>query len=135
VRRLSRYVSEAFGVELVDIETQDPLVYRYDVGPGFVVHHDEVTAIELTRARANGQPVIGGDVTVAGALSQPETYGGGELFFTEPQVAEFKASQGAAVTFPATRSFMHGVRPVTHGHRYALLVRLNVAEPVSGEGS
>jgi PKHD-type hydroxylase len=52
------------------------MVYRYWQGVGFVPHHDEVTRVELERAAANGQPVVGGDLTIVAFLSDPDEYEG-----------------------------------------------------------
>ncbi|MFJ3832082.1 2OG-Fe(II) oxygenase [Streptomyces sp. NPDC090046] len=106
------------------ISTQPAVVYRYGPGVGFVAHHDEVTDIERERARTNGQPVVGGDLTLVIWLNTPDSYGGGELFFENP-AQEIKPPCGTLVAFPATRDHIHGVRPITSGERVTLVVRID----------
>ncbi|MEV6984492.1 2OG-Fe(II) oxygenase [Sphaerisporangium sp. NPDC051017] len=111
-----------FGVETRAVPGQPALIYRYGPGVGFVTHHDEVTAEETDRAAANGQPIIGGDLTTLLFLSGPDEYGGGDLYFVEPPL-ELRPARGALIAFPATRQYLHGVRPITSGERYTLLIR------------
>ncbi|MCC9311931.1 2OG-Fe(II) oxygenase [Kitasatospora sp. RB6PN24] len=116
------HVDAFFGVATYPVPGQPTLIYRYGPGVGFVTHHDEVTAQELERAATNGQPVIGGDLTTVLFLSGPYEYAGGALYFEEPPL-DLRPAKGALVAFPATRAFMHGVRPITAGARYTVLAR------------
>ncbi|MGB3443208.1 MAG: 2OG-Fe(II) oxygenase [Actinophytocola sp.] len=105
------------------IPGQPTLIYRYMKGVGFDVHHDEVTDIEVCRAQQSGQPVIGGNVTALLFLNDPDKYVGGELYFEHPVELEVRPPSGTLVSFPATRDYLHGVRPIRAGERYSLLVR------------
>ncbi|MEU7020273.1 2OG-Fe(II) oxygenase [Streptomyces sp. NPDC046203] len=116
-----------FGVRPRSIPGQPAVIYRYGVGVGFVAHHDEVTEIERARARTNGQPVVGGDLTMVVWLNSPDAYGGGELFFEHPP-REFKPPCGSLVAFPATRDHVHGVRPIVRGERCTLVIRTHVGD-------
>ena len=127
VHALTEPISSLYGVPVEIVAGQDPLVYRYEQGIGFVTHHDEVTEVEVARAENNGQPVVHGNITVTVSLSPADRYEGGELYFVDPP-AEFKLPVGAAVTFPATRRVLHGVRPIASGYRFALLLRFAVAD-------
>lgn len=102
-----------------------PIVYRYPVGVGFVLHHDEVTNIERERAQTNNQPVIGGDLTCSVLLSEPAEYVGGTFVFPDHAVS-LTPEQGDLIIFPATRRFMHEITSITRGARYSLLMRLEV---------
>jgi PKHD-type hydroxylase len=119
---MCEHVDGYFGVQSCPIEQQPQLIYRYGQGVGFVTHHDEVTGIELERATYNSQPVIAGDLTTVLFLNGPNEYGSGALYFEYPQL-ELRPSKGTLVAFPATRDFMHGVRPIEHGERFTLLAR------------
>jgi predicted 2-oxoglutarate/Fe(II)-dependent dioxygenase YbiX len=103
------------------------VIYRYPRGVGFTPHHDRVTAIELARARDNGQPVLGGEFTAVLFLSDSEEYGGGELYFPDHRLA-FKPASGSLVVFPATEEFVHGVAPVTWGERLTTVARIDVEQ-------
>ncbi|MGY3201882.1 2OG-Fe(II) oxygenase [Streptomyces sp. TE5632] len=122
ISRCATHLRGHFEIVPKRIPTQPSVVYRYGAGVGFVAHHDEVTDIERERARTNGQPVVGGDLTLVVWLNTPDSYGGGELFFENP-AQEIKPPCGTLVAFPATRDHIHGVRPITRGERVTLVVR------------
>jgi PKHD-type hydroxylase len=133
-RIVTAHVTEFFGAQSVPMASQAQLIYRYGAGVGFVTHHDEVTDVELARSRSNQQPVVAGDITVVVFLNEPDEYDGGALYFEEPDV-ELRPRRGTMVTFPATRQFMHGVRPVKQGERYTLLARRAVVgSALAGQG-
>lgn len=119
------HVDDYFATRSKPVEQQAPLIYRYGEGVGFVTHHDEVTDVELERAEHNGQPVVGGDLTTLLFLNCPSNYVGGALYFENPAL-ELRPPKGSLVAFPATRDFMHGVRPIEDGERFTLLARRNV---------
>lgn len=114
-----------FGTPVCRIPAQRSVAYRYGPGVGFVAHHDEVTEAERQRARTNGQPVVGGDITVVVWLSSPESYAGGALFFESPAL-ELRPPRGAVAAFPATRDYIHGVRPIESGERTTVIMRLAI---------
>ncbi|MEV2203294.1 MULTISPECIES: 2OG-Fe(II) oxygenase [Streptomyces] len=124
ISHCAAHVRSHFEIAPKGIPSQPAVVYRYGPGVGFVAHHDEVTEIERERARTNGQPVVGGDLTLVVWLNTPDSYGGGELFFESP-AQEIKPPCGTLVAFPATRDRIHGVRPVTRGERVTLVVRVD----------
>lgn len=49
-----------------------------------------------------------------------EDYEGGELYFPEYEI-EIKPSAGELIFFPGNHLYLHGVREVTSGHRYAVM--------------
>lgn len=115
-----------FRIGVRRIPTQRSVAYRYGAGVGFVAHHDEVTEIEKERARTNGQPVVGGDITVVVWLTGPESYAGGALFF-ESLALELRPPRGAVAAFPATRDYVHGVRPIQSGVRTTVVLRVDTS--------
>ncbi|MGM9438976.1 2OG-Fe(II) oxygenase [Streptomyces murinus] len=122
ISHCAAHVRGHFGITPTRKPAQPAVIYRYGPGVGFVAHHDEVTDVERERARTNGQPVVGGDLTLVIWLNTPDSYGGGELFFEHP-AQDFKPPSGTLVAFPATRNHIHGVRPITRGERVTLVVR------------
>ncbi|WP_367115176.1 2OG-Fe(II) oxygenase [Actinophytocola sp.] len=56
-------------------------------------------------------------------LNDPDQYEGGELYFVRPVDLELRPPSGTLVSFPATRDYLHGVRPIGDEERYTLLVR------------
>ncbi|MEV0850433.1 2OG-Fe(II) oxygenase [Streptomyces sp. NPDC049954] len=128
VSHCAEHIRSHFGIVPTRVATQPAVIYRYGPGIGFVAHHDEVTDIERERARTNGQPVVGGNLTLVVWLNTPDSYGGGELFFENP-AQEIKPHCGTVVAFPATRDHIHGVRPITRGERVTLVVRVDAECP------
>jgi PKHD-type hydroxylase len=125
-RLVAQRVEPTFGIAL-RIEPASPvMLYRYGPGVGFVPHHDEVTEVEVEHAQTNGQPVMGGDITIVAFLNDADEYGGGELFFPDID-ASFKPEAGTATVFPATRDFIHGVARVRHGERFTCVARCYLA--------
>lgn len=112
---------------------QPQVIYRYGPGVGFTTHHDEVTETEVERAAVTGQPVLGGDVTVVCLLNSRQAYAGGALYFESPVQVELRPPRGSLVAFPATRDFLHGVRPIEGGERFVAVVRRTLDSSVSTE--
>lgn len=116
---MRRYYERDIDPNLID----RPMIYGYPVGVGFVAHHDQVTAIEKKRGETNGQPVVGGDYSIVLFCTEPESYGGGELFF--PKYGwEYKPPAGSIVVYPSTTAYVHGVHPITHGIRHTVVCRM-----------
>lgn len=121
--RIAEQVDQHYNTTIQPVPDQPTLIYRYGKGVGFDLHHDEVTDVEVARAQENGQPVIGGDITAVLFLNDPDQYFGGELYFQLPVDFEVRPPAGTLVSFPATREYLHGVRPIQDGERYTLLAR------------
>jgi PKHD-type hydroxylase len=107
--------------------TSTPLIYRYPPGTGFLLHHDEVTEVEVSRSHENRQPVVGGDITVIVAISDPSDYEGGELVFPDYGLS-IKLALGSVVIFPSHREYMHGVLPIKEGERFTMVARAQLEE-------
>jgi PKHD-type hydroxylase len=120
-------IHKKFAKVPIPIFSQRYVIYRYLKGAGFIAHHDEVTEIEQERARTNGQPVIGGDLTTVVFLNSPEEYAGGALYFESPVKLSVRPPQGSVVVFPATKEYLHGVSEITAGERFTLLARQNLS--------
>lgn len=99
------------------------VIYRYPVGVGFTLHHDEITPVERENAERTGAPLIGGDITAILQINSPTEYDGGELVFPKYGL-NIKAPMGALVLFPATKCYEHMVQPITRGLRYSVVTRL-----------
>lgn len=77
------------------------IVSKTEVGEGFKIHQDNVGV---------------GDFSTTVFLSDPDTYGGGELaIWYEGEVQKFKLPAGHAITY--STGAPHGVLPVTSGTR------------------
>lgn len=86
------------------------LFSRYEVGMFYGPHVDNALMGEGKRFRA--------DVSWTLFLSDPATYGGGELILESgPDEPCFKLAAGSLVVYPSLT--LHRVTPVTEGSRYA----------------
>ena len=121
-----RHIPLFFGVSIDSSSHHPAIAYRYPPGIGFIPHCDQVTPIEIERAKTNNQPVMSGDFTLVFFLSDPLSYGGGELYFPEHGI-EFKPPAGSLVVFPAVPNFIHGVSEVTYGERDTAVYRVHIA--------
>ena len=84
-----------------------PLFSRYQPGHAYGAHVDD--------ALMGG---IRSDVSFTLFLSEPDSYGGGELVIDSTAGEEaFKLAPGSVITYPATT--LHRVAPVTSGERLA----------------
>ena len=81
---------------------------RYDVGEHYVEHFD------------NGSPHVANRICSMVTYLN-DNYEGGEIEFPLFD-ASFKPSAGSVVVFPSNYPYLHTVKPVTSGSRYALNV-------------
>jgi PKHD-type hydroxylase len=89
-----------------------PLVSRYEVGMAYGVHTDNALV---------GDPPLRSDLSITLFLSDPATYGGGELVVdTGLGEQSFKLSAGSMVVYPST--LLHQVAPVTEGTRWVAVI-------------
>ena len=84
------------------------LLSRYDVGMSYGTHIDNALMGNTTHWRS--------DVSFTVFLSEPETYGGGELVIeSADDERDYKLAAGSALLYPSTA--LHRVEPVTKGVR------------------
>ncbi len=87
-----------------------PLVSKTGPGQGYGTHVDD--------AIIGGGLALRSDVSVTVFLSDPGTYGGGELIIETPSGEDAaKPAAGDAILYPSTT--LHRVAPVTSGERLA----------------
>ena len=109
-----------FGIGLASFEEPQFLCYR--VGDFFVAHQDGNTGLvnlDTDRSRRVSVSVF---LNNQSAESQPETYSGGSLVFSDWRTQsreEVLGEAGMLVAFPSETT--HEVIPVTHGERYAVV--------------
>jgi predicted 2-oxoglutarate/Fe(II)-dependent dioxygenase YbiX len=60
-----------------------------------------------------------------GQAGEPTTLAGKELFFSALDLG-LEPEAGTLVCFPSDLNYIHGVRPVTSGHRYTILTWMRV---------
>lgn len=90
---------------------RSPLFSRYEPGMSYGTHVDNALM-------GSGSNLIRSDLSLTLFLSDPETYGGGELVIESTQGEQvFKLAAGAMILYPS--STLHRVEPVTQGIRLA----------------
>jgi PKHD-type hydroxylase len=105
--------SEHFSTLALPRRLSTPIFSRYRTGMHYGRH--------LDNALLGSSPPLRSDLSVTLVLSEPESYGGGELVVETPAgEAEFKPPAGHAVVYPSTME--HWVEPVTHGERLAAVL-------------
>ena len=102
--------SSLFVAAALPLKVYPPLFNRYEKGDAFDMHVD--TAI---RIRRGSDFRIRSDLSATLFLTDPESYGGGELVIEN--LPGIKLSAGDMILYPA--STLHRVTPVTHGTRVA----------------
>lgn len=105
--------SQAFRETLSPSGVSQVLYARYGVGDGYGKHVDAVMT---------SMPPIRADVSLTIFLSDPASYGGGELRLHHGPnaVEDHKHAAGVAVAYPTT--LVHEVRPVDRGERRAAVL-------------
>lgn len=100
--------SQTFRETLSPCAVSQVLYARYGVGDGYGKHVDAVMT---------SMPPIRADVSLTIFLSDPSSYGGGELRLCHGAAMEqdLKLAAGAAVAYPTT--LVHEVRPIDRGER------------------
>lgn len=109
----------------VQVRDWEPLqVLHYGVGGHYLPHvdaeaplRDEELGLELW------EKTLDRDLSVVCFLN--DGFAGGELDFPDLGLV-VKPTAGTLVCFPADHHYLHGVRPVTAGHRYTLVTWLRV---------
>lgn len=94
---------------LLPIKLYPFLISKYEPGMAYGWHVDSPIM---------GNPPVRTDLAMTIFLSDPETYGGGELTLrTSKGDVTYKLNQGDAVVYPC--QYLHCVAPLTHGERLA----------------
>ena len=109
----------------VQVRDWEPLqVLHYGVGGHYVAHvdaeaplRDEELGLELW------EKTLDRDLSVVCFLN--DDFAGGELDFPDLGL-RITPQAGTLVCFPADHHYLHGVQPVTAGHRYTLVTWLRV---------
>lgn len=97
---------------------------HYPVGGNYKAHNDSESFINNVLQRVSPR-----DLTVLCYLSDPTTYDGGELEFTNFGIY-LRPKKGSILVFPSYYEFEHQVHPVTKGERYALVTWLETTNRI-----
>lgn len=115
------FINPFFAVEVRD---REPLqVLHYGVGGHYIAHVDAETLYKDDIGLEMWEKTLDRDLSVVYFLN--DDFEGGELFFPSFDLI-IKPEAGTLVCFPSDHNFIHGVRPVTAGHRYTAVTWMRV---------
>lgn len=108
----------------VRVRDREPLqVLHYGTGGHYIPHVDAETLFKDDLGLDLWEKSLDRDLSVVYFLN--DDFAGGELVFPGLDLV-VKPRAGTLVCFPADHNYIHGVNPVTAGHRYTLVTWMRV---------
>jgi predicted 2-oxoglutarate/Fe(II)-dependent dioxygenase YbiX len=104
-------------------DREPPQVLHYGSGGHYIPHVDAETLFKDDLGLDLWEKSLDRDLSVVCFLN--DDFAGGELVFPSLDLA-IKPQAGTLVCFPADHNYIHGVNPVTAGHRYTLVTWMRV---------
>jgi predicted 2-oxoglutarate/Fe(II)-dependent dioxygenase YbiX len=104
-------------------DTEPLLMLHYGVGGHYIPHVDAETLYKDEDELCVWEKTLDRDLSVVYFLN--EDFAGGELVFPELDLL-IKPEAGTLICFPSDHNYIHGVNPVTSGHRYAIVTWMRV---------
>lgn len=117
----ANHIDPFYGVEVRDAEPFQLL--HYGTQGHYAPHVDAETPLRDEDDREFWEKSMDRDLSVVYFLS--DNFAGGELVFPDLGVS-LKPARGTLVCFPSCHHYVHGVMPVTQGHRYTLVTWMRV---------
>lgn len=118
---VQRFINPFYQVQVRDREP--PQVLHYGSGGHYIPHVDAETLFKDDAGLDLWEKSLDRDLSVVCFLN--DDFGGGELVFPGLDLI-IKPQAGTLVCFPADHNYIHGVNPVTAGHRYTLVTWMRV---------
>jgi predicted 2-oxoglutarate/Fe(II)-dependent dioxygenase YbiX len=108
----------------VEVRDSEPLqVLHYGVGGHYIPHVDAETLYKDDGGLEMWEKTLDRDLSIVYFLN--DDFEGGELVFA-PLHLVIKPRAGTLVCFPSDHNFIHGVNPVTDGHRYTAVTWMRI---------
>jgi predicted 2-oxoglutarate/Fe(II)-dependent dioxygenase YbiX len=108
----------------VDVRDCEPLqVLHYGVGGHYIPHVDAETLYKDDAGLSMWEKTLDRDLSIVYFLN--DDFEGGELIFPSLELV-IKPRAGTLVCFPSDHNFIHGVNPVSQGHRYTLVTWMRI---------
>jgi predicted 2-oxoglutarate/Fe(II)-dependent dioxygenase YbiX len=118
---ISTFIDPFYAAEVHDCE---PLqILHYGVGGHYIPHVDAETLYTDDSGLKMWEKTLDRDLSVVYFLN--DDFEGGELVFPDLDLL-IQARSGTLVCFPSDHNFIHGVNPVTTGHRYTAVTWMRV---------
>ena len=121
-RSIASYINPFYKVEVRDWEPSQ--ILHYGVGGHYIPHVDAETLYKDDDGLELWEKTLDRDLSVVYFLN--DDFAGGELFFPALDLV-IEPEAGTLVCFPADHNYIHGVRPVSSGHRYTIVTWMRVA--------
>jgi predicted 2-oxoglutarate/Fe(II)-dependent dioxygenase YbiX len=115
------FINPFYKVEVRDREPSQ--ILHYGVGGHYIPHVDAETLYKDDIGLELWEKTLDRDLSVVYFLN--DDFSGGELFFPVLDLV-IKPEAGMLVCFPSDHNYIHGVRPVTSGHRYTVVTWMRV---------
>jgi predicted 2-oxoglutarate/Fe(II)-dependent dioxygenase YbiX len=118
---LRAFVNPFYNVEVRDHEPWQ--ILHYGTGGHYIPHVDAETLYKDDIGLDMWEKTLDRDLSVVYFLNAD--FIGGELVFPDLDLT-IKPEAGTLVCFPSDHNYIHGVNPVTQGHRYTLVTWMRV---------
>jgi predicted 2-oxoglutarate/Fe(II)-dependent dioxygenase YbiX len=120
-KNILAFINPFYGVEVRDRERSQ--ILHYGVGGHYIPHVDAETLYKDDLGHDVWEKTLDRDLSIVYFLN--DDFAGGELVFPDLDLL-IKPEAGTLVCFPSDHNFVHGVRPVTSGHRYTIVTWMRV---------
>ena len=114
-------INPFYDVEVRDIEPSQ--ILHYGVGGHYIPHVDAETLYKDDIGLDMWEKTLDRDLSVVYFLN--DDFVGGELIFPDLDLV-VKPEAGMLVCFPSDHHYVHGVNPVTSGHRYTVVTWMRI---------
>lgn len=114
-------INPFYGIRVRDAE--EPHILHYGLGGHYIPHVDAETLYKDESGLDLWEKTLDRDLSIVYFLN--DDFAGGELVFPAFDL-RIAPEAGMLVCFPSDHHFVHGVDPVTHGHRYTIVNWLRV---------
>ena len=104
-------------------DSEPSQILHYGVGGHYIPHVDAETLYKDDSGIDIWEKTLDRDLSIVYFLN--DDFAGGELVFPELKLV-VKPEPGTLVCFPSDHHYIHGVNPVTSGHRYTIVTWMRV---------
>jgi len=118
---IQAYIDPFYKVEVLDREPSQ--ILHYGAGGHYIPHVDAETLYKDDGGLSLWEKTLDRDLSIVYFLN--DDFAGGELVFPELDLV-ITPEAGTLVCFPSDHNYIHGVNPVTSGHRYTLVTWMRV---------
>jgi predicted 2-oxoglutarate/Fe(II)-dependent dioxygenase YbiX len=115
------FINPYYRVEVRDREPSQ--ILHYGVGGHYIPHVDADTLYKDDLGLDIWEKTLDRDLSVVYFLN--DNFSGGELVFPELDLV-ITPEAGTLVCFPSDHHYVHGVKPVTSGHRFTLVTWMRI---------